>query len=136
MHEEETKLTPEETPSEETATSPGSKWVKGMASPNPAGRPKQPRTVKEVRELARQHTVQMVEVLARVANNPKSPPAARQAAASSLLDRAWGKPASFDLEGADQLVIQVVKFNNPQLNDDSNMKLIEGEVERNDDENT
>jgi hypothetical protein len=78
----------------------------------------------------------MVEVLARVANNPKSPPAARQAAASSLLDRAWGKPASFDLEGADQLVIQVVKFNNPQLNDDSNMKLIEGEVERNDDENT
>ena len=99
-------------------------WQKGGPSLNPKGRPKQPKTVKEVRELARQHTVQMVEVLARVANNPKCPPAARQAAASSLLDRAWGKPASLDLEGAEQLVIRVVKFGE-QLED---MKMVEGEV--------
>jgi hypothetical protein len=102
----------------------GNRWQKGMASPNPLGRPKQPKSVREVRELARQHTVQMVEVLARVANNPKSPPAARQAAASSLLDRAWGKPASLDLEGAEQLVIRVVKFGE-QIED---MKTVEGEV--------
>jgi hypothetical protein len=66
----------------------------------------------------------MVEVLARVANNPKSPPAARQAAASSLLDRAWGKPASLDLEGAEQLVIRVVKFGEQP----EDMKTIEGKV--------
>jgi len=81
-----------------------------MPSPNPKGRPKQPKTVKEVRELARQHTVQMVEVLARVARNPKSPPAARQAAASSLLDRAWGRPSG-DLERTEQLVIKILKLN-------------------------
>jgi hypothetical protein len=99
-------------------------WQKGGPSPNPKGRPKQPKTVQEVRALARQHTVQMVEVLARVANNPKSPPAARQAAASSLLDRAWGKPASLDLEGAEQLVIRVVKFGEQP----EDMKTIEGKV--------
>jgi hypothetical protein len=32
-------------------------WQKGGPSPNPKGRPKQPKTVKEVRELARQYTV-------------------------------------------------------------------------------
>ena len=100
-----------------------SRWTKGMASPNPKGRPKQPKSVKEVRELARQHTVQMVEVLARVANNPKSPPAARAAAASSLLDRGWGKPSG-DFEGAEALVIKVLKFSNPQIDDD-NIKVIE-----------
>jgi hypothetical protein len=99
-------------------------WTKGGPSPNPKGRPKQPKTVKELRELARQHTVQMVEVLARVANNPKSPPAARQAAASSLLDRAWGKPSG-DFEGAEALVIKVLKSGEQQLEDDSNMKVIE-----------
>jgi hypothetical protein len=56
-------------------------------------------------------------------SNPKSPPAARQAAASSLLDRAWGKPASLDLDGAEQLVIRVVKFGE-QL-EENNMKVIE-----------
>jgi len=68
-------------PAEGTASDANvpAKWTKGGPSPNPRGRPKQPKTAKEVRELARQHTVQMVEVLARVANNPKSPPAARQA---------------------------------------------------------
>ena len=106
-------------------------WQKGGPSPNPKGRPKQPRSVKEVRELARQHTVQMVEVLARVANNPKSPPAARQAAASSLLDRAWGKPNG-DFEGGEALVIKVVKFAQEQL-DEPEMKVIEGAVVRDDD---
>ena len=98
-----------------------------MASPNPKGRPKQPKTVREVKELAKQYTHQMVEVLSRVALNPKSPPAARVAAAEGLLSRAWGKPSG-DFEGlGEQLLIQIVKFNNPQVAGDD-AKLIEGAV--------
>jgi hypothetical protein len=116
---ENTTATTEETNGDTHAST---RWTKGMPSPNPAGRPKQPKTVKEVRELARQHTVQMVEVLARVASNPKSPPAARQAAASSLLDRAWGKPSG-DLDGAEQLVIKVIRM--AEHIDENNPKVIE-----------
>jgi hypothetical protein len=68
----------------------------------------------------------MVEVLARVARNPKSPPAARQAAASSLLDRAWGKPSG-DFEGTEQLVIKILKLNELEQ-DEPPMKTIEGPV--------
>src|SRR5262245_3294159 len=106
------------------------RWTKDMASPNPKGRPPMVRTVREVKALAREHTYMAIQTLAKIAANPKAPPAARQAGASSLLDRGWGKPASFDLEGAELLVIKVIKFGDQQLDDD--MKLIEGEVERND----
>jgi hypothetical protein len=68
----------------------------------------------------------MVEVLARVASNPKSPPAARQAAASSLLDRAWGKPQG-DFEGGEQLVIRILKLTELEQ-DEPPMKTIEGPV--------
>lgn len=100
------------TTAEETASDAHvpARWQPGMPSPNPKGRPKQPRSVKEVRELAREKTVQMIEVLSRVALNPKSPPAARAAAASSILDRAWGKPAGDFGDGAEGLVIRVIKF--------------------------
>ena len=112
---------------------PAHRWYKGMQSPNKKGRPKQPRTVKEVKELAKQYTHQMVEVLSRVALNPKSPPAARTAAALGLLDRAWGKPSG-DFEGLGEgLTIQIVKFNNPQI--EPEMKVIEGEVARDENEN-
>ena len=114
---------------EEAASDTHATWQKGGPSPNPKGRPRQPKSVKEVRELARQFTHQMVEVLARVANNPKSPPAARAAAASSLLDRAWGKPASHDLEGVTEgLVIKVVKFAQEQI-DEPEIKTIEHDDE-------
>jgi hypothetical protein len=115
MHDEETNETTSaqaeetQTATEAQPTAPVA-WTKGGPSPNPKGRPKQPRSVKEVRELAREKTVQMIEVLSKVASNPKSPPAARAAAASSILDRAWGRPGSLDLEGAEQLVIRVVRF--------------------------
>jgi hypothetical protein len=73
-----------------------------------------------------------VEVLARVATNPKSPPAARQAAASSLLDRAWGKPQG-DFEGGEQLVIKILKLNELESDDpkiiDHEPKLIEHDDE-------
>jgi hypothetical protein len=85
------------------------KWTKGMASPNPAGRPKQPKTVAEVRAIAREHTVGAITTLVNVHKNKKAPPAARVAAATAILDRGWGK-ATGDLETAEGLVIQVVKF--------------------------
>src|SRR5262245_10820103 len=103
------------------------RWTKGMASPNPLGRPRQPKTVKEVKELAKEHTQLALKTLAAVCGNPKAPPAARVAASEALLSRAWGKPSG-DFEGLGEgLTIQIVKFNNPQIGDD-NMKLIEGEV--------
>ena len=67
-------------PTEETtshAPTPTTPWHKGMASPNPRGRPKQPKTVAEVRALAQEKTAAMIEVLGRVALNPKAPFAAR-----------------------------------------------------------
>jgi hypothetical protein len=109
------------------------RWTKGIPSPNPLGRPKMPKTAKEVKELAKEHTPLALKTLAAVCGNPKAPPAARVAASEALLSRAWGKPSG-DFEGLGEgLTIQIVKFNNPQIGDD--MKLIEGEVERSDDEN-
>jgi len=103
------------------------KWTKGMPSPNPKGRPKMPTNVREVRDLARQHTPQMVEVLARVALNPKSPPAARVQAASWLIDRGWGRAPSGDLEGAEALVIKVLRFAEQPIDD---IKTIEHDDDR------
>jgi hypothetical protein len=83
-----------------------------------------PKSVKEVKALAREHTHMAIQTLAKIAANPKAPPAARAAAASSLLDRAWGKPSG-DFEGGDALVIKVVKFAQDQLEDDATIKTIE-----------
>ena len=102
------------------------RWTKGMPSPNPAGRPKMPKTVKEVKELAKEFTPMALKTLAAVCSNPKAPPAARVAAADSLINRAWGRPAANDFEGAEQLVIRVMKFSE-QIGDD-NIKVIEGEA--------
>lgn len=55
----------------------------------------------EVREIARQHTRAMIELLVSIAENPNAPTAARVAAVQVILDRAWGRPMqSVDL-GAD-----------------------------------
>jgi len=101
-------------------------WQKGGPSPNPHGRPKVPKTPREVKELAKQYTVVAVETLAKVCKNPKSPPAARVAASEALLARAWGRPSG-DFEGGEQLVIKVVKFANEQL-EENNIKTIEGTI--------
>jgi hypothetical protein len=58
-------------------------------SGNPGGRPK---GLKDVVELARQHTSAAIEALARIVNSERSPPAAVVAASVALLDRAWGRP--------------------------------------------
>jgi|SRR6185437_2226536 len=59
-------------------------------SGNPGGRPK---ALREVEEVARQHTPMAIRTLADIAKDSEAPPAARVSAASTLLDRAWGKPA-------------------------------------------
>ncbi|CAL8981860.1 hypothetical protein RHODGE_RHODGE_03989 [Rhodoplanes serenus] len=56
-------------------------------SGNPGGRPK---TITEVRDLARAKTAEAIEALAQIATAGESE-AARVSAAVALLDRAWGK---------------------------------------------
>jgi hypothetical protein len=47
----------------------------------------------KVSSFARSHTEGAVRVLAMIMHCDDTPPAARVAAANSLLDRGWGKPA-------------------------------------------
>src|SRR5574343_278303 len=49
------------------------------------------KTPTEIRSLARKHTEKALNVLAGIMNEKDAPPAARVAAANSLLDRGWGK---------------------------------------------
>lgn len=67
----------------------GKPFEKGKSG-NPSGRPKIPQ---EVRDLARAASPRMLEVLVEIAEDEDNPPAARVSAASTVLDRAYGKPA-------------------------------------------
>ena len=64
-------------------------WAKGRSG-NPGGRPK---ALVEVQELARLETAASISALVRVRDAEDTPPAAVVAAATALLDRAWGRPA-------------------------------------------
>lgn len=59
-------------------------------SGNPVGRPRLP---DDVKALARGYTREAIETLATVMRNDNAPAAARVTTASTILDRAWGKPA-------------------------------------------
>ena len=59
---------------------------------NPGGRP---RAAHNIQELARKHTIEVLDVLIQITLNEKAPPNARVAAANTLLDRAYGKPPTF-----------------------------------------
>lgn len=58
-------------------------------SGNPGGRPKE---VGEVKELARQHTVEAIETLVDIMKHGDRD-ASRVSAAEAILDRGWGKPS-------------------------------------------
>ena len=67
----------------------GRPFPKGVSG-NPGGRPK---VLGDVQELARQKSPDAINTLVEIMNNDKAAPAARVAAANSLLDRGYGKPA-------------------------------------------
>jgi hypothetical protein len=67
----------------------GRPFQKGQSG-NPGGRPK---VIAEVKALAQEHTEDAMKALASIVKNAKAPPAARVAAASTILDRGWGKAA-------------------------------------------
>ena len=64
-------------------------WFKPGVSGNPGGRP---REVSDIRALAQERTQDALDALTEIVSNKKAPPAARVAAANSLLDRGYGRP--------------------------------------------
>lgn len=67
----------------------------------------------DVREIARGHTRDALEVLSKIMHDGTAPPQARVSAANSLLDRGWGKPAQAvtDAEGGPpRVLVEIVKF--------------------------
>jgi hypothetical protein len=99
-----TATTPENT-TEHVARLPSGRWAPGRSG-NAGGRPK---VVGEVRDLARAHTQLAIDTLAEIAAHGVSE-MARIAAANSLLDRGWGKPAaSLELRDPDfESVIELI----------------------------
>lgn len=55
---------------------------------NPGGRPKE---IRQLKELAREHTVEAIETFVKIMRDKEAPPAARVMAADKLLDRGYGK---------------------------------------------
>jgi hypothetical protein len=79
-------------------------WKRGQSG-NPGGRPRKPATVEarqvihDVKEAARALTAKAIATLENVMEkNPKAPPAARVGAATTVLDRGWGRPTQ-SIEG-------------------------------------
>jgi hypothetical protein len=67
-------------------------WKKGQSG-NPEGGRLQRPELREIRELAATYSVAAVHTLATIMQNARTPVAARIAAATALLDRAYGRPA-------------------------------------------
>ncbi len=91
----------------------GRPFKKGQSG-NPGGRPA---AIAEVRDLAREQTEKSVKALVTIRDSKKAPPAARVAAANSLLDRGWGRPAqtiSGDPENPHKLVVEIIDPTKPR----------------------
>ena len=71
MTDETNENTPATTEETNGDTHAPTRWTKEMPCPNPAGRPKMPKSVKEVKELAKEFTPMALKTLAAVCSNPK-----------------------------------------------------------------
>jgi len=76
--------------------------------------------VMDVRLLAREWTPDSIKTLANIMNDVAAPPASRVAAANSLLDRGWGKPA--------QAIEATVHNKFDDRSDDELIRIIEGTI--------
>jgi hypothetical protein len=66
-----------------------------------------PRSITEIRSLARSHTRTALNVLVGVMRNTKAPAPARIAAANSILDRGWGK-ATQAIDNGDGSALELI----------------------------
>jgi hypothetical protein len=73
-----------------------------MAPPNDM-----PKTLTEIRSLARSHTRTAINVLVRVMRSEDATHAARVSAANAILDRGWGKAAQA-LENSDGSALELI----------------------------
>jgi len=63
----------------------------------------------QVRDLAREHTVEAIETLIAVMRDKKSGPMARVGAAEAILNRGWGRPTQA-ISGTDGAALQLEVF--------------------------
>jgi hypothetical protein len=66
-----------------------------------------PKTLTEIRSLARGHTRTALNVLVGVMRSTKAPAPARIAAANAILDRGWGKAAQA-IENGDDGALELI----------------------------
>jgi hypothetical protein len=66
-----------------------------------------PKTLTEIRSIARGHTKQAVDTLVRIMRSKDATHAARVSAANAILDRGWGKPPQ-SLENGDNGALELI----------------------------
>lgn len=73
----------------EAGRAPNGHFLPGGTSPNPSGRPK---VVREIRELAQSYSAEAFAVLLEILRNTRGPTPSRVTAATEILNRAYGRP--------------------------------------------
>ena len=120
-------IAPEEGAQPSNKNPPGV-WTKGMASPNKAGRPRTPKNIAELRELAREKSGAALDFLARTVSNPKCNFNVRVTAAIEILNRGYGRaPQSLDVNhGTQDSLAQLLE----QISGRFPIKTVEGTIIR------